>query len=68
MPGKFDPETVAFLENVLEHAWNELPPHKKITTTKCELAQLILKCALEGERDPAHLKAAATVMSFTLQL
>ena len=60
----FDPQTLAVLRDVLEDAWNSLPPERQGLTTKSALAQGILRRAAEGERDPLRLRAAALVAIF----
>jgi hypothetical protein len=50
-PTYFDLETVALLREILEEAWASLRPGQRATLTRSLLAERILKCAAEGERD-----------------
>jgi hypothetical protein len=58
-PAHFDDETVAMLREVLDDAWACLRPEQQITMQKAELAERILKCAAQGERDRERLFDAA---------
>jgi hypothetical protein len=55
----FDPETIEVLRKVLDEAWDALPPTRKQTVPKTELAERILASAALGERDPERLRAIA---------
>jgi hypothetical protein len=58
-PTYFDLETVALLREILEDAWASLRPGQRATMSRSLLAERILKCAAEGERDPEVLFDAA---------
>jgi hypothetical protein len=58
-PTYFDLETVALLREILEDAWASLRPRQRATMSRSLLAERILKCAAEGERDPEVLFDAA---------
>ncbi|MGE5304949.1 MAG: hypothetical protein ACM3TN_16685 [Alphaproteobacteria bacterium] len=60
-PVFFDFETTTLLRKILADAWASLRPEKKITTTQSVLAERILKCAAQGERDPERLLNAALI-------
>ena len=56
----FNPETLAVLQSVLDETWDAL--QNKASTfdeleTRTALADLIVKFAQQGERDPQKLKA-----------
>jgi hypothetical protein len=55
----FDPETVTLLRETLDDAWARLSPELQTTMQKTALAERILKCAAQGERDRKRLRAAA---------
>jgi hypothetical protein len=55
----FDPETIELLRKVLDEAWDVLPPGRKQTVLKTELAERIIAAAGLGERDPDRLRAIA---------
>jgi hypothetical protein len=61
-PVYFDPETVALLRATLDEAWAALPPRQQATISRTALAEGILKCAAQGERDPDRLREAALTM------
>jgi hypothetical protein len=48
----FEPETIELMRLVLEDAAAKLPRHSRTSGVKSELAELILKSAAGGERDP----------------
>jgi hypothetical protein len=56
--GAYDPETVNVLRDALNQAWALLPNERKAVTLKADMADRILKCAAEGERDPVRLRMA----------
>lgn len=60
-PAYFDLETVALLREILEDAWASLRPGQRATMTRSLLAERILKCAADGERDPEVLFDAAVM-------
>jgi len=37
-PVYFDPETISALRDILDEAWNRLPPERQVTTLKSTLA------------------------------
>ena len=56
----FDPETLAMLESVLDETWTALKANRKAfdeMKTRAAIADLIVKFAQQGERDPQKLKA-----------
>jgi len=55
----FDPETVAFLRDVLDGAWSSLSSKEQAFATRSLLAERILKAAAAGERDRGRLIDAA---------
>ena len=57
--GAYDPATLTLLRSVLDDAWDELPPARRASTPKSEVAVRILRLARRGERDPSKLRAAA---------
>jgi hypothetical protein len=58
-PADFDPATVALLRQTLDDAWDSIGPEQQAGMLKTTLAERILKCAAEGERDPGRLRGAA---------
>jgi len=54
-PVYFDPETISALRDILDEAWNRLPPERQVTTLKSTLADRLLKTAAEGERNRDRL-------------
>jgi hypothetical protein len=57
--GAYDPETLNVMHDALDQAWALLSDHDKAGTLKSDMVHRILRCASEGERDPARLRAAA---------
>jgi hypothetical protein len=57
----FDTETIALLRAVLAETATKLPKHLRSSTGKVELAELILKAAAGGERDPRRLSSVALI-------
>ena len=57
--GAFDPETLNAMRDALDEAWALLSKERKAVTLKSDMAHRILRCASDGERDPARLRAAA---------
>jgi hypothetical protein len=55
----FDPDTVALLRTILDHAWADLPSAQRAVTSRSILAERILRAAARGERDPDRLRAHA---------
>jgi hypothetical protein len=55
----FDPETLAVLKAVFEQACELLPPHQRSQEMRSALADLILRRAADGERNPAQLRTYA---------
>jgi len=56
----FNPETLATLESVLDETWTALQNKASTfseTETRTAIADLIVKFAQQGERDPQKLKA-----------
>jgi len=58
-PVYYDLETVALLRETLDDAWDSIRPEQQAGMLKTALAERILKCAAEGERDPGRLRGAA---------
>jgi hypothetical protein len=54
-----NPETLKFLQTVLDDTWDSLRPYERARTTKTELAKRILDVAARGERDPDRLRIEA---------
>lgn len=54
-PVYFDPETISTLREILDEAWNRLPPERQATMLKTTLAERPLKTAAEGERNRDRL-------------
>ena len=57
--GAYDPETIELLRAVLDGAWNSLGAAEQAHSSKCLLAERLLRLAATGERDPIRLRAAA---------
>jgi hypothetical protein len=57
----FEPETIELMRQVLDYAVAKLPKHLRTPGVKLELAQLILKAATGGERDPIRLRTGALI-------
>ena len=57
----FDTETVQLMRLVLEETAAALPMHLRTSSIKIELAELILKTAAHGERDPSCLRNVALI-------
>jgi hypothetical protein len=55
----FDPETLAMLRAVFEEACGVLPPHRRTSKMRSDLAVLILRRAAEGGLSPAELRSYA---------
>jgi hypothetical protein len=55
----FNPETLALLEGVLNETWAALQSNQKTfeLETRTAIADLVVKFAQQGERDPQRLKA-----------
>jgi len=53
------PETLKFLQTVLEETWESLRPEERARTSKTQVAAHILQVAATGERDPVRLRAEA---------
>ena len=58
-PLHLNPETVALLSEVLDDAWDSLPPLQKATMRKSDLAVPMLESAAKGERNRERLRNAA---------
>ena len=65
-PAYFDLDTVALLREALDDAWASLRPDQRAGMSRTILAERILKCAAQGERDPARLLEAA-LLDFTAE-
>jgi hypothetical protein len=52
---RFDPETLAILEGVLDEAWASIPAQRNGNITRAALAKRILNLAVDGEHNPARL-------------
>jgi hypothetical protein len=48
----FQPELISLMKLVLDEATAALPEAKRTSTTKADMASVILACAAKGERDP----------------
>jgi hypothetical protein len=59
MPLHLNPETVALLSEVLDDAWDSLPPLQKATMRESDLAVPMLESAAKGERNRERLRDAA---------
>jgi hypothetical protein len=57
----FDTGTVQLMRLILEETAAKLPTHLRTSSIKIELAELILKAAAQGERDPTCLRNAALI-------
>jgi cell division protein FtsL len=55
----YDPETLAFLRQVLDDTWERLTFEQRAQTQKSEVALRILRLAQRAERDPMRLRAGA---------
>ena len=62
-----DRNTLAMLRGVLDDAWSRLPAGQT-NVTRPMLAELILKAAKAGERNPAKLRARAIACSIEARL
>jgi hypothetical protein len=62
------PETLKFLQSVLEETWQSLRPEERARTSKTHVATHILQVAATGERDPVRLRAEAVTEVFTLRV
>ena len=58
-PVSFDRETVTVLREILDEAWARLQSAQQATMLKTTLAERILRCAAQGERDRQRLMDAA---------
>jgi hypothetical protein len=58
-PAHFDLDTVSLLRKSLEDAWASLRPDQQAYVSRTVLAERILKCAAQGERDSQRLIEAA---------
>ncbi|MFZ0093876.1 MAG: hypothetical protein WB540_17930 [Pseudolabrys sp.] len=58
-PVSFDRETVTVLREILDDAWARLRPAQQATMLRTTLAERILRCAAQGERDRERLMDAA---------
>jgi hypothetical protein len=56
----FDTETIRLMRMVLEQAFAGVPKHLRTSSVKIALAELILKSAAHGERDPTRLRLQAS--------
>jgi hypothetical protein len=54
------PETLKFLQTVLEETWESLRPEERARTSKTLVAAHILQVASTGERDPVRLRAGVS--------
>ena len=57
--GSFDPQTLLILETAFDEAWLTLKAAGNSTVRPDELARLVLRLAMEGERDPVRLHDGA---------
>ncbi len=58
-PIYFDPDTLIVLTETLDGAWASLRPEQRAKMQKTMLAERILKCAAQGERNRRRLLDAA---------
>lgn len=62
----FDPATATMMGQVFDQAWGGLPDRTKISGSENlareTLAQIIIKLAGEGERDPERLRQRAVAV------
>jgi hypothetical protein len=56
---RLTPETLKFLQSVLDEAWASLGPEERARTSKTLVATRILGAASSGERDPTRLRIVA---------
>jgi hypothetical protein len=57
--GSLDPQTLLILETAFDEAWLTLKAAGNTTVRPDELARLVLRLAMEGERDPVRLHDGA---------
>jgi hypothetical protein len=57
--GSFDPKTLMIVETAFDEAWITLGTNGHDNIRPEELARCILHLAMEGERDPVHLRDGA---------
>jgi hypothetical protein len=55
----FDPQTLVLLETAFDEAWLTLKSFGNKTVKPEELARVVLRLAMEGERNPARLHDGA---------
>jgi len=53
------PETITFLQTLLDETWNALRPEEKFRTSRERIAARLFDKARAGERDPFRLRIAA---------
>jgi len=58
-PVYYDLETVALLRGTLDDAWASLRAEQRATISRAVMAELILRAAAKGERNPERLRHAA---------
>jgi hypothetical protein len=64
--GSFDPETLAMLRAVFEEACGVLPPHRRTSKMRSDLAVIILRRAAQGGLSPAELRSYALLEAVAL--
>ena len=57
----FEPETIELIRTVLDETVSKLPNELRTTIVKTKMAELILRFAAGGERDPSRLGTFALV-------
>ena len=62
----FDPETLAMLRAVFEEACGVLPPHRRTSKMRSDLAVIILRRAAQGGLSPAELRSYALLEAVAL--
>jgi len=57
----YDPTTIEMLARTLASAWDSLAPEQRARMSPLGMAKEMFKAARKGERDPARLRAIATL-------
>jgi len=57
----YDPTTIEMLARTLASAWDSLAPAQRARMTPLGMAKHMFQAAGKGERDPARLRAIATL-------
>jgi len=53
------PETITFLQTLVDETWNSLRPEERLRTSRERIAARLFDKARAGERDPFRLRIAA---------